>query len=143
MGSVSPSPQSEADILFGMEVLAATGPFDIGQAVVVANRTVLALEAADGTDLMLARIAELRERGRIHTRSGVGVLIKAPKARQDRRFDLPSIGPATVEAASRAGLAGIAVTAGATIIAEAPRVAQLADEKRIFVIGLHDSRPAQ
>jgi DUF1009 family protein len=85
---------------------------------------------------MLARIAELRRQGRITSPPGLGVLVKAPKPGQDRRFDLPSIGPRTIENVARAGLAGIAVTAGSTIIAEAAEVTAAADRARIFVIGV-------
>ena len=84
----------------------------------VAGNHVLALEAAEGTDQMLERIAELRKNGRIRTGEGVGVLVKAPKPTQDRRFDLPSIGARTIEGVQRAGLAGLAVLAGGTIVAE-------------------------
>jgi DUF1009 family protein len=63
-------------------------------------------------------------------------LVKAAKRDQDRRFDLPSIGPRTVEGAARAGLAGIAVLAGSTVVAEATRVAELADRERLFVFGV-------
>ena len=103
---------TRADIARGLALLRAIGPFDVGQAVVVADNQVLAVEAVDGTDNMLERIAELRARGRVATAKGVGVLIKAPKPAQDRRLDMPAIGPRTVEAAARAGLAGIAVVAG-------------------------------
>jgi DUF1009 family protein len=102
---------------------------------VVADDQVLAIEAVDGTDNMLARIAELRERGRIPTAKGVGVLVKAPKPAQDRRMDMPAIGPKTVEAAARAGLAGIAVVAGSTIVAEPNEVARAADAAGLFVYG--------
>src|SRR5205823_13937346 len=91
---------------------------------------------AEGTDAMLARIAELRARGRIAAPVGTGVLVKAPKPHQDRRFDLPAIGPRTVDEAARAGLAGIAVVAGAAIVAEPAAVALAADRAKIFVIGL-------
>jgi DUF1009 family protein len=64
------------------------------------------------------------------------VLVKAPKLGQDRRFDLPAIGPPTIEAASAAGLAGIAVVAGSTIVAEPERIAVVADRAKIFVIGI-------
>jgi DUF1009 family protein len=62
------------------------------------------------------------------------VLVKAPKRGQDRRFDLPSIGPQTVEGIVRAGLAGIAVTAGETIVAEPERLVQAADRAKVFVV---------
>src|SRR5206468_3988892 len=116
--------------------LGATSPFDVGQAVVVADQRVLAVEAAEGTDRMLGRVAELRHEGRITGARRRGVLIKAAKRGQDRRLDLPSIGPATIEAAARAGLAGIAVVAGSTIVAEPELVPALADQARIFVLGV-------
>jgi DUF1009 family protein len=140
LGGISPSQRDHADIAYGLEILRATGSFDIGQGVVVANRQVLAIEAAEGTDIMLARIADLRERGRIRTPLGQGVLVKAPKAGQDRRFDLPSIGPDTVAAIKRAGLAGIGVIAGATIAVEPQRVAQDADAAKVFVAGIPEDK---
>ena len=119
----------------GFDYLRATGGFDVGQAVVVAGKHVLAVEAAEGTDEMLARVAEMRANGRVRAPAGIGVLVKAPKPGQDRRFDLPSIGPQTVEGAARAGLAGIAVVAGSTIIAEPEQLIAAADHANIFVIG--------
>jgi DUF1009 family protein len=83
---------------------------------------------------MLARVAELRRSGRI--RSTNGVLVKAAKVGQDHRLDLPSIGPRTVESAKRAGLAGIAVLAGSTVVAEPERLAVDAASAGIFVIGV-------
>jgi DUF1009 family protein len=97
------------------------------------------VEGIDGTDAMLARIADLRERGRIPTAKGVGVLVKAPKPAQDRRLDMPAIGPRTVEAAAGAGLAGIAVVAGSTIIAEPAEVGRAADQAGLFVQGIDES----
>ena len=105
---------------------------------VVADAHVLAIEAAEGTDRMLARIAELRQSGRIAGASGRGVLVKAAKRGQDRRVDLPSIGPQTIEGAARAGLAGIAVVAGSTIVAEPERISAAADRERLFVLGVRD-----
>jgi DUF1009 family protein len=136
IGTLAPSPGDLADIARGLDLLRATGPFDVGQGAVVANQQVLAIEAIDGTDNMLARIAELRERGRVPTPKGTGVLVKAPKPGQDRRIDMPAIGPKTVEAASRAGLAGIAVVAGSTIVAEPVEMARAADAAGLFVYGI-------
>jgi DUF1009 family protein len=116
--------------------LRAAGPFDVGQAVVVAGKHVLAVEAIEGTDQMLARVADLRANGRLRALAGPGVLVKAPKVGQDRRFDLPSIGPQTVEGVARAGLAGIAVLAGAAVIAEPGRLVRAADRANIFVVGV-------
>jgi DUF1009 family protein len=135
LGGVQASDRDHADIALGLDYLRATGLFDVGQAVVVAGKHVLAVEAAEGTDAMLTRVAELRAGGRLHAPAGSGVLVKAPKRGQDRRFDLPSIGPHTVESVARAGLAGIAVAAGGTIIAEPERLVRAADRANIFVIG--------
>jgi UDP-2,3-diacylglucosamine hydrolase len=136
LGRCQPSPRDKDDIARGMKLIAALGPFDVGQAAVVANNHVLAFEAAEGTDNMVARVADLRRVGRVTTPVGVGVLVKAPKPGQDRRFDLPSIGPHTIQSVARAGLAGIAVAAGSTIIAEGAEVIATADREGIFVVGV-------
>jgi len=136
IGRREPSPRDRTDIARGVALLSAIGPFDVGQGVVVADNYVLAVEAAEGTDGMLARIAELRSKGRVRSAVGTGVLVKAPKPAQDRRFDLPAIGPSTVAGAARAGLAGIAVTAGAAVVAEPAEVGAAADRAKIFVTGV-------
>jgi DUF1009 family protein len=138
VGRCEPSDREQRDIARGLAVLRAIGPFDVGQAVVVADYRVLAIEAADGTDGMLAHVAALRRSGRIRV-SG-GVMVKAPKPTQDRRIDLPTIGPQTIEGAARAGLAGIAVVAGGTVMAQAERIRQTADRERIFLVGVPDDR---
>jgi DUF1009 family protein len=141
LGRVEPSEQDRSDISFCFDYLHAAGAFDIGQAVVVSGRHILAVEAIEGTDQMLERVAGLRANGRIRVAVG-GVLVKAPKPGQDRRFDLPSIGPQTVEGAARAGLRGIAVAAGETIIAEPAKFVEAADRASIFVVGVApDARP--
>jgi DUF1009 family protein len=138
LGRLAPSAATADDIGRGFALLAATSAFDIGQAAVVAGGRVLAVEAAEGTDAMLDRVAAMRESGRITLPAGAGVLVKAPKRRQDRRFDLPSIGPDTVIRAALAGLAGIAVIAGATILAEPQRLVEEADRAGVFVVGCPD-----
>jgi DUF1009 family protein len=138
LGRYQPSPRDRADIALALTVIAALGPFDVGQAAVVADNHVLAVEAAEGTDNLLARIADLRRQGRVVTPPGVGVLVKAPKPGQDRRFDLPAIGPQTVEHVARAGLAGLAVAAGNTIVAEAADVVAAADRAKIFLLGVRE-----
>jgi len=136
LGQCAPSERDRADIRRGFEVLRTMGPLDIGQAVVVAERHVIAVEAAEGTDQMLARVADLRRTRRFRAPVGTGVLVKAPKLGQDRRFDLPSIGPKTIEGIAEAGLAGLAVIAGGTIVAEPQIVVQKADRAKVFVAGL-------
>ena len=138
LGRFGPNAAAEDDIGHGFALLAAMSAFDVGQAVVIAGHRVLAVEAAEGTDAMLDRVAAMREAGRIAHTPGVGVLAKAPKRRQDRRFDLPSIGPDTVARAARAGLAGIAVVAGATIVAEPQRLVEAAEGAGLFVVGRPD-----
>src|SRR5579871_300898 len=138
LGRHQPTDRDRADIARALTVIAALGPFDIGQAAIVANNHVLAVEAAEGTDNMLLRIAELRKLGRVTAAPGVGVLVKATKPGQDRRFDLPSIGPRTIENVARAGLAGLAVAAGCTMMADAQEMLAAADRAGIFVIGVHE-----
>jgi len=141
VGRCAPTPRDAADIARALSLLAAIGPFDVGQAAVVADGHVLAVEAAEGTDHMLAHLVEMRRGGRVRSPAGIGVLVKAPKPSQDRRFDLPTIGPSTVQRVADAGLAGLAVVAGGVIIAEPARVMALADKANIFVAGVRDGGP--
>jgi UDP-2,3-diacylglucosamine hydrolase len=136
LGRCHPSPADRADIARGLDLLATLGPFDVGQAAVVADNHILAIEAAEGTDNMLRRVAELRGQGRVTTARGVGVLVKAPKPSQDRRFDLPAIGPQTIANAVSAGLAGVGVAAGSTIIADGAETIAAADRGKFFVVGV-------
>jgi hypothetical protein len=136
LGRLEPTPRDRADIARALQTIAALGPFDVGQAAVVAGNHVLAVEAAEGTDNMLARLVELRAQRRITAAPGTGVLVKAPKPDQDRRFDLPAIGPHTIANAARAGLGGIAVVAGHTIIAEPAATIAAADRAGIFLVGV-------
>jgi UDP-2,3-diacylglucosamine hydrolase len=136
LGQHQPSAGDRADIARALNLIATLGPFDVGQAAVVANNHVLGVEAAEGTDNLLARIADLRQQGRVSTPERTGVLVKAPKPKQDRRFDLPTIGSQTVANVVKAGLAGIAVAAGDTMMADPAEVIAAADRAKIFVIGV-------
>jgi hypothetical protein len=131
-----PDAQAEADIARGRDVLRALSPFDIGQAVVVIDGHVVGIEDIEGTDGLLARMVGLRWQGRIRSATGRGVLVKAPKSGQDLRFDLPTIGPTTIDGARDAGLAGVAVVAGATQIVEPQAVVAAADAAGLFVTGV-------
>jgi len=139
----APTERDRADIAVGQALLAATGVFDIGQAVVVAANRVIAVEAAEGTDGMLARIAQLRSDGILKLPARSGVLVKAPKPAQDRRFDLPSVGARTVEAAVAAGLAGIAVEARGAVTADLNEMVGQADAAGLFVVGVPASEPTR
>lgn len=132
----APDADAEADIARGRAVLAALSPFDIGQAVVVIDGHVVAVEDIEGTDALLARVARLRGEGRIRVRGGRGVLVKAPKETQDLRFDLPTTGSRTVEGVASAGLAGMATIAGRTIAADVQDMIAAADRAGVFVVGL-------
>jgi hypothetical protein len=134
--AMKPDGSAEADIAKGRQVLAALGPFDIGQAVVVIDGHVVGIEDIEGTDGLLARITQLRAQGRIRAKAGRGVLVKAPKAGQDLRYDLPAVGPRTVEGAANAQLAGIAAVAGNTVVAEPQALIAAADKARLFVTGV-------
>ena len=132
----APDENSAADIARGLDVLRALSPFDIGQAAAVIDSHVVGVEDIEGTDGLLARVARLRKEGRIRANRGRGVLVKAPKSGQDLRFDLPTIGPRTIEAADAAGLAGIAVTAGETTVVEAQIMIEAADAAGLFITGV-------
>ena len=128
--TIAPDAQALADIARGVAVARALGAADVGQGCVVQQGLVLAVEAIEGTDAMLARCAPL-------ARSGPGgVLIKLAKPGQERRADLPTIGAATVAAAAAAGLRGIAYEAGGTLLADRAADLALAEDTGLFVIGL-------
>jgi len=136
LGTLSPSARAQADARKGVGLIAALSPFDAGQAVVVANGRVLAVEAAEGTDSMLARVADLRTSRRLRLKGKAGVLVKAPKRDQDMRLDMPAVGLKTIEGAKRAELEGVALSAGRVLIADRAAFARAADEAGLFVFGL-------
>ena len=125
-----PDEQAMSDIRRGMEVLKVTGVADIGQACVVQQGLVLALETVEGTDAMLSRIPSVVRPG------PAGVLVKIAKPQQDRRTDLPTIGPDTVRHAFGAGLRGVAFETGGTILVEREHLVEIADEAGVFLIGI-------
>ena len=131
-----PDDIAAADIAKGRDVLRALSPFDIGQAAIVIDGHVVGVEDIEGTDGLLARVARLRSEGRIRAKAARGVLVKAPKSGQDLRFDLPTVGPRTVEGAVKAGLAGIAIVAGNTIVVEPQGMIEAADAAGLFLTGL-------
>jgi UDP-2,3-diacylglucosamine hydrolase len=135
LGNKTPSADDRADIEMGFKVVSALGRLDIGQAAVVAKGHVLAVEAAEGTDAMLVRCAELRRSGRTGRHTHAGVLVKAPKPGQEERVDLPTIGPDTVRNAAAAGLAGIAVAADRVLVAERAAAIETADRLGLFLVG--------
>ncbi len=112
------------------------GKLDIGQGAVVCNGLVLAVEAQEGTDAMLQRVADLSDDIRGSAQSRKGVLAKMVKPGQETRVDLPTIGPTTIELAAKAGLAGVLVEAGSAFVINQAAVAEAADSYGMFVVGL-------
>jgi len=130
LSHIAPDALAMADIGRGIAVARALGAIDVGQGCVVQQGIVLALEAAEGTDAMLGRCAGLARPG------PGGVLVKLVKPGQDRRADLPTIGPATLRGADAAGLRGVAFEAGGTILAERAAAVAAADAAGLFLLGL-------
>ncbi|MBZ0218509.1 MAG: UDP-2,3-diacylglucosamine diphosphatase LpxI [Fimbriimonadaceae bacterium] len=130
LGRHSPDRAASKDIQVGLDVARKIGALDIGQGVIVDSCRIVAVEAAEGTDEMIARSGMLRL-GKRHGRSGV--LVKVPKPGQDLRVDMPTIGVATIEGLARAGFAGIAVERGHTLVVEKEAVRAVADKTGLFV----------
>ena len=133
VGRHSHGPDNDVDITIGFKVLKVMGELDVGQATVVCGGYVLAVEAAEGTDEMLRRVAKLRKDGIVHHKGGV--LVKIPKSTQDIRVDMPVIGPVTVELVAKAGLSGIIVHANCVLCHDRAALIRRADELGVFVEG--------
>ncbi|MCJ8307749.1 MAG: UDP-2,3-diacylglucosamine diphosphatase LpxI [Rhizobiaceae bacterium] len=131
---LKPKAANRKRIEHGFEVAQTMGQFDIGQACVIVGSRAVALEGVEGTDAMLRRVADLREIGRLPKKRG-GVLVKVVKPGQDERADLPAIGPGTVEAVHAAGLEGIGVHAGKTLMIEKQKTLTMARENDVFIFG--------
>lgn len=134
-GAVLPTQAQLGDIAQAAKVAAALGAFDIGQGVVVCDGLVLAVEAQEGTDAMLRRVAELPATVRGSAQARRGVLLKRPKPIQERRIDLPTIGVRTIEGAANAGLAGVAVEAQGALAVRRDEIIAAADAAGMFVYG--------
>jgi DUF1009 family protein len=134
LGAATPDAQAMSDIARGVAVVRALGAADVGQGCVVQQGIVLAVEAIEGTDAMLSRCAALARNG------PGGVLVKLVKPGQDRRADLPTVGPRTIAAATAAGLRGIAFEAGGTLFADREATVAAADAAGLFLLGLDPSR---
>lgn len=128
-GRHRPSDEELADARYGLELARGIGRLDLGQTVVVKDRVALAVEALEGTDACIARGGQLAKNGGF-------VVAKAVKPDQDRRFDLPAVGPDTVEAIKRAGGRVLAVEAGATLVMDLERMVELADRAKIVLLGV-------
>ena len=129
LGKLFPPNECKTDVEFGIIVTKTLGKLDIGQAAVVQQGVVLGIEAIEGTDALLERCRKLKRKGR------GGVLVKSCKPQQDRRLDLPAIGLRTVRKAFEAGLSGIAVESGASLLLDREEVINAADKLGLFIVG--------
>jgi DUF1009 family protein len=128
--TLAPDAEALHDIALGVEVASRLGELDVGQAAVVQQGLVVGVEASEGTDALLTRCAGLRRAGR------GAILVKLKKPGQERRADLPTIGPETNRLAAETGIAGIAVQAGHGQIVERARVVEQADRAGLFLVGV-------
>jgi DUF1009 family protein len=135
-GRHAPGPEAQTDISRALDAARAIGRLDIGQAAVARDGLVLALEAQEGTDAMLRRVAGLSEALRGARGEPRGVLAKASKPGQELRIDLPTIGPETVRRAVDAGLAGIVGEAGQVLVVDREETLRLADAAGLFILGV-------
>lgn len=119
----------------------AIGALDIGQGAVAVGGRVIAVEGIEGTDGLLDRVRQLRGHGRL-AGNRRGVLVKCAKPGQEQRADLPAIGPATIVGAHAAGLAGIGIEAGRSLVLDYRGVVEQAERLGIFVIGLEPDEPS-
>jgi hypothetical protein len=130
-----PSNNEQRDIEFGWEIAKQIGRLDIGQSVCVKHRSVLAVEAIEGTDACIRRAGEL-------CREGGFVVVKVSKPQQDMRFDVPTVGVGTLETMAAAGAKVLAIEGGRTILLDADAFRAVAAKKRITVVALADSGAA-
>ncbi len=135
LGACPMSAEDQSDLALGAKLLEALSEFDAGQGAIVAAGRVLAVEAAEGTDAMLRRVAELRSSGRLRLKGRAGVLVKAPKRGQDLRLDMPAIGPQTIEGAANAQLRGVALAAGRVLMVQRDACVCAADTAGLFLCG--------
>ncbi len=131
LGRLTPDQQAKEDIELGMKVITALGALDIAQAVVVQAGRVLGIEAAEGTDPLIDRCGNLKADDRVKP-----VLVKLQKPGQERRVDMPAVGPATVMRAAAAGFAGIAIESDGTLVMDREALVERADKLGLFVIAI-------
>ena len=130
LGSIQPNEADTSDMKRGFEVAKLLGKADVGQAVIVQQGLVLSVEGIEGTAQLIKRTKELKRSG------DGGVLVKVSKPQQERRVDLPTIGPNTIQDIKDAGFKGIAIEANSVLIAECEQTIKLADKLGIFIVGI-------
>jgi DUF1009 family protein len=142
LGAQGPGDEDLRSIRIGIGLLADLSAYDMGQGVVVADERIMAVEGPEGTDRMLARVQGLRRSWSLRRPAPAGVLVKMPKTGQDLRIDLPAIGPRTFARAAKAGLRGIAVASGVTLILDGEETVRAADRLGLFLLGVDAGQPS-
>jgi DUF1009 family protein len=133
--NAQPTAQDRRDIAAARAAAEAIGALDIGQGAVAIGGRAIALEGIEGTNGLLERVRELRGHGRLAGKTG-GVLVKCAKPGQEKRADLPAVGPTTIELAHAAGLSGVAVEAGQSLVLDGPEMIARANALGLFALGL-------
>lgn len=129
MSRRAPTKEELADMEYGLGVAGEIARLDLGQTIAVKDRAVVAVEAMEGTDAVIARAGEI-------TRNRPFVVVKVAKPGQDMRFDVPVIGVPTIENMTGAGATAICVTAGKTLLFDKEDLIALADKSRISIMGV-------
>lgn len=140
MTQTAPSAADMKDAARAARIVSALGSVDVGQAAIVSQGICLGVESVQGTDALLDFVARTVSDLRPDRRVRRGVLFKAPKPGQDRRMDLPAIGPETVSRIVKAGLAGIVVEAGGALLVEREKAIAAADGQGVFIWGREPTR---
>jgi hypothetical protein len=135
-GTHKPEAEDLHAIEIGQRLLSDISAYDIGQGTVVAGERVIAIEGPEGTDQMLARVASFRKSWSLTRPPPEGVLVKVPKRGQDLRVDLPAVGPRTFVGAARAGLRGVAIATGVTLVLDQEETVRTADRLGLFLVGV-------
>jgi len=143
LSRLKPDAAMLADARLGFDLVGQLGAFDIGQAAIVTDGRIEAIEGAEGTDRLLVRVAEARRRRGLPASTARGILVKRAKPAQDRRIDLPVIGPGTITRAIEVGLAGIVVEAGRVLAAARPEMALRAETSGLVVAGVEVAASAR
>lgn len=136
IAGAKPSRKQWSDIRFGWTIARQMGGLDIGQSITVKDQLVLAVEAIEGTDALISRSAQLCPRGGF-------TLVKVAKPQQDMRFDVPTIGPRTVEQMAAAGGKVIAIEAGMTIVVQREETIAAANRLGISIVAIDGNKIAK
>jgi DUF1009 family protein len=135
-GAHKPDAEDLRAIAVGKRLLTDISAYDIGQGAVVEGERVIAIEGPEGTDRMLARVRAFRRSWSLRRPPPEGVLVKMPKRGQDLRVDLPAIGPRTFVRAAKAGLRGVAIATGVTLVLDQDETVRTADRLGLFLVGV-------